>query len=1264
MVNPGGSLTSQLYCAATCLDSDGQAMFAFSTSLGSILLFCMPTIEKPGEVTRFELCHSSMMQRIWSGLVPNIIKGSSETAEKTLSMVMDAVDDEVFIFCVCKDHKLRWWSTKTQECLMVFNLLDLTRNKQHPHLPSIGAPGHSVRKVSAGDHVFPSLCVHLSFSDCNQFCFIESSFNDGRYQLHHIGSIFGPSEDLTDFCLTGDRLLTLWSSSSGEPIARIALFPSDQTAAKEWTDVILQPPETADLWIPNYRDPRDVYMEKIFYPGCFSTQDIVRALNVYKRSVHVRQDTVSLISLKEEVTNTVETEIRNAAMEYQLDEDEYCQLQLEHWTKFYSCCVQYQEVDSKCLGLFVDEQSGLICCIRKNHLTYFCPCDIVEELYIGDGNTEAAVALLNAVECRAEGHMVTDVLHVFKCMQLIAGDISEDLGSQLEYEASVTLDLEQAAGSLVDSCLALNDLLIDNIKSHLENVIDLVNAVRVISAHLNLSTLQLDSLDLNDSSRLLSQIDWGQLFASNCATSVIIAHMEHFVCTRLNATRDLLLLLLIAMKCGDQAHCGSGQCWSLQINLMPQVILNFRCYLVLKWVMSTVALPSPANTVEFNLTQLAALDISEATAQTPVYTPHIGSGQPSLTLAELFLRGIGGLQVRTTLINSKMLNEEVPTLWINSLIPIIKILAKLLWPDSFSFLFPEFLVGHCQYLHLQEYVRMLSSWCPKNEHSRKFLLGQAYLYFNEPYKAAQSFVEAAEGLNNGEPFLVRKLLQINDDMNIPMMEVNYYLKVINQFEHFQHPHIVISLAEEAICIASESDPNIATLYLKVFKYHLELGHYEKAYNAMVTNPDPSSCKDCLRQLLNVLCDRKQLNILVRFPYNNLQEEVVSILKNRARSVDLSSHNYYDLLFSIHISRNSYRAAGNVMYEQGLRLGQELPGVRGLQRQVQCYLAAMHALRLAKPEYAWVVKPIPNRLTHPAPEEGTSPKHYLDGEEKIETDAPKRQLQIVTIEDLEKEYLLVDARLRLIKKDADLMIASGPAIQPDEMIGILVSVGLFDRAIIICKAYDLPLNPVFENLALRCVTLSLCESDSGDENITENAWQWLKENEISQVLTTKVCSASDQAWLLLKTYLSKYEEPNARYHRCTAIKLLSHNYQLPTWFVNPYKTLDVAELIRLYISFDKLEEAVAVTLEYLDAVLGTLQGQDNHLYRLKGYIINKPFSLWIPLTSIDQIFVTLQEENHNSRYKELHDLLMTSVNTYKRKVMELTQFVNSQCTVQS
>lgn len=50
-------------------------------------------------------------------------------------------------------------------------------------------------------------------------------------------------------------------------------------------------------------------------------------------------------------------------------------------------------------------------------------------------------------------------------------------------------------------------------------------------------------------------------------------------------------------------------------------------------------------------------------------------------------------------------------------------------------------------------------------------------------------------------------------------------------------------------------------------------------------------------------------------------------------------------------------AGSVMYEHGMRLSRECPGKRGLQRQAQCYLAAMNALRLVDPNYAWIVKPV-------------------------------------------------------------------------------------------------------------------------------------------------------------------------------------------------------------------------------------------------------------------------------------------------------------------
>ena len=47
-----------------------------------------------------------------------------------------------------------------------------------------------------------------------------------------------------------------------------------------------------------------------------------------------------------------------------------------------------------------------------------------------------------------------------------------------------------------------------------------------------------------------------------------------------------------------------------------------------------------------------------------------------------------------------------------------------------------------------------------------------------------------------------------------------------------------------------------------------------------------------------------------------------------------------------------------MYEYGVRQGREISGLKGLQKQAKCYLAALNALRLVSPEYAWIVKPLP------------------------------------------------------------------------------------------------------------------------------------------------------------------------------------------------------------------------------------------------------------------------------------------------------------------
>jgi len=50
----------------------------------------------------------------------------------------------------------------------------------------------------------------------------------------------------------------------------------------------------------------------------------------------------------------------------------------------------------------------------------------------------------------------------------------------------------------------------------------------------------------------------------------------------------------------------------------------------------------------------------------------------------------------------------------------------------------------------------------------------------------------------------------------------------------------------------------------------------------------------------------------------------------------------------------------------------------------------------------------------------------------------------------------------------------------------------------------------------------------------------------------VCSATDEAWRLLASYLERHSSQNARHHREVINKLLVHGLPLPDWLVNAYK----------------------------------------------------------------------------------------------------------------
>lgn len=51
--------------------------------------------------------------------------------------------------------------------------------------------------------------------------------------------------------------------------------------------------------------------------------------------------------------------------EFEFSQEEYRQLQVEFWSKFYACCLQYQEALATPLGLLLNPHTHMVCLLKK-----------------------------------------------------------------------------------------------------------------------------------------------------------------------------------------------------------------------------------------------------------------------------------------------------------------------------------------------------------------------------------------------------------------------------------------------------------------------------------------------------------------------------------------------------------------------------------------------------------------------------------------------------------------------------------------------------------------------------------------------------------------------------------------------------------------------------------------------------------------------------------------------------------------------------------
>lgn len=539
--------------------------------------------------------------------------------------------------------------------------------------------------------------------------------------------------------------------------------------------------------------------------------------------------------------------------------------------------------------------------------------------------------------------------------------------------------------------------------------------------------------------------------------------------------------------------------------------------------------------------------------------------------------------------------------WLDAFPNLVKAVGQLLWPIGNHVTFMEFLLERFQSLAVQGYVRLLQNWCEWNTCSRKFLKAVALVATGEGDKAGRWILEAAEGIAK-EDLLLSMILRHGGDAQQPeQLTMRFYLICVQLLEQAGLSTAALGVAQVALKNGRKDDPLVPTLWSIVAKLHLHLAHYQEAYEAIVSNPDSSQRPESLGRLVNTLLERKQMDVLLTFPYVGLESELEKIIERRARASDIFSMTvYYSFLYAFHVRQGKMRKAAAVMYEQAIRHGCE----NEASKQVKCLLACLNALRLVSRDEAWLVKPVQDATGRPA---------------------VQCSVDVVEYADIEKEYEMSYACLKLGHSVAQL--------SPCEVVALLTSRHHYESALRIARIFEIEdTSSIVEHLTASCVALSRAGGAGEDE-----ARLWLAENR-----STGAGKVSEQAWRLLEKVLERAEASagQTRCHRAAARKILSLDCTLPYWLAASYKRRNAAELIAVYHGVGALDDAANTALELLDAVLG----QGKKCYATAPLQVDSP-AVWLPYSVLDRLHLELDANRQNPIYDTLLQDLRRKMQTY-------------------
>ena len=596
---------------------------ALATVADSVLVTECPKEDMSDDASIAELKQTSVMARLWSGL-GSFFSGDASSGQHTESLAVHAFGTETFVFCLCRDLKIRVWNAEARSCVLVKDLTtlipdDLTAQQ--------GIVQSLLLRKTSGELGQVILAVHVNLTYQSQFIILEAFAEKTSITVQHVSSFFSNMNCLQDMAVTTQLIWALWTTASGDSSLYYAPIEGGKDFERGWHSVHIQPESGSDVYVPMHKDAKEVYINTIFAPFCFSKESIVKAVKVFIKATGTENDLIpdakdNLSTTKEMVVQLLDQQVQQHVFEHEIDASEYQELQLQYWSHFYSFILQCHLAAKTPVGLLADSDSGRVNVIRREGCGYVLDNAWIDHLYLTDlSTTEGLESYVDNALSLGDKLLSHDFIALLECLKMIPLQFSNDVLTGLPFDMDgnedVKMFLENMATVLVSNYSEFEQLIgepierSDALRQMEIKLTPIRQPMKVIESIIHaLDVVEFTKDILANTMEVVSEDNTLEMLLSNDGINIIAKVVVQLCELRINICRDLFILIKLIETI-------QSKCYQLATPLTDMTAALSTCYELLRayhsihWIGTHSLEEVDDGAMDKNLTNLAALDITE-----------------------------------------------------------------------------------------------------------------------------------------------------------------------------------------------------------------------------------------------------------------------------------------------------------------------------------------------------------------------------------------------------------------------------------------------------------------------------------------------------------------------------------------------------------------------------------------------------------------------------------------------------------------------------